>query len=173
MRTSSKSVAFTTAQRWPQSQVDWNLLEELSLSYLAFSDYIYHDRDMLIALMEKWDPNSNTFYLSTREMIVTLEDVYWITRLPIRGKLVNMVLIPGMEQAERWAMWLTGSDDINHKKREISLMRHVPKDPPARGDLRLRLLITYMLDAIVYPDKSSKKFPMGMVPIIQDMVIHR
>lgn len=52
---------------------------------------------MLTALMERWDPNSNTFHLPTGEMMVTLEDVYWITRLPIRGKLVNMVLVPGME----------------------------------------------------------------------------
>jgi len=56
--------------------MDWNLLEELSLSYLVFADYIYHDRDMLTALMERWDPNLNTFHLSTGEMMVTLEDVY-------------------------------------------------------------------------------------------------
>lgn len=63
--------------------------------------------------------------------MVTLEDVYQITRLPIRGKLVNMVPIPSMEQAERWVVWLTSSDDVNHRKRGISLMRHVPEDPPA------------------------------------------
>jgi len=72
-------------------------LEEISLSYLAFANYIYHDRDMLTTLMERWDSNSNTFHLSTGEMTVTLEDVYRITRLPIRGKLVNMVPVPGME----------------------------------------------------------------------------
>jgi len=133
---------------------------------LAFADYIHHDRDMLTALMERWDLNLNTFHFPIGEMIVTLEDVYWITRLPIRGKLVNMVLILGMEQAERWVVWLTGLDDVNYRKRGISLMRHVPEDPPAWGDLRLRLLIAYLLDAIIYLDKSSEIFLMGMVPII-------
>jgi len=52
---------------------------------------------MLTALMERWDLNSNTFHLPTREMTIMLEDVYRITRLPIRGKLVNMVPVPGME----------------------------------------------------------------------------
>ena len=72
-------------------------MEELSLSDLAFADYIYHDKDILTTLMERWDPNSNTFYLPMGEIMVTLEDVYRITRLPIRGKLVNMVPVLGME----------------------------------------------------------------------------
>ena len=98
--------------------------------------------------------------------MITLEDVYRITRLPIRGKLVNMVPVPGMDQAERWAVWLTSSNDVNHRKRGISLMRYVLEDPLAWGDLRLRLLIACMLDAIVYPNKSSDTFLVGMVPII-------
>jgi len=102
---------------------------------LAFADYIYHDRDMLLALMERWDPNSNIFHLLTGEITITLEDVYSITRMPIRGKLVNMIPVLSMEQAERWAVWLMGLDDVNHRKRGISLMRHVPKDPPTWGDL--------------------------------------
>jgi len=105
------------------------------MSDLAFADYIYHDIDMLTTLMERWDPNSNTFHLSMGEITVTLEDVYRITRLPIRGKLVNMILVSGMEQAERWAVWLTRSNDVNHRKRRISLIRHVLEDAPARGDL--------------------------------------
>ena len=96
--------------------------------------------------MERWDPNSNTFHLPIGEMKVTLEDIYQIIRLPIRGKLVNMVPVSSMEQAERWVVWLTGSDDVNHRKRGISLMRHVSEDQPAWGDLRLRLLIAYLLD---------------------------
>ena len=143
------------------------------MSYLAFANYIFHDRDMLIALMERWDLNTNTFHLPTREMIITLEDVYRITKLPIKGKLVNMIPIPSMDRAEEWEIWLIGSNEVNHKKRGVSLMIHVPKDPPTRDELRMRLLITCLLDAIVYLDKSSETFPVGMVPIIQDMVTHK
>jgi len=52
---------------------------------------------MMIVLIERWDHNSNTFHLPTREIMVTLEDIYKITRLPIRGKLMNMVLVLSME----------------------------------------------------------------------------
>lgn len=86
---------------------------------------------MLIALMERWDSNSNTFHLHTEEITITLEDVYRITRLPIKDKLVNMISILSMDHAERWVVWLMRSDEVNHKKRGVSLMRHVPEDPPA------------------------------------------
>ena len=45
-------------------------------------------------------------------------------------------------------------------------MRHVPEDSPAWDDLWLKLLIACLLDAIVYLEKSSETFSMGMVPII-------
>lgn len=106
-------------------------MEDISLSYLAFADYIFHDQDMLIALMERWDPNSNTFHLPTGKITVTLEDIYMITRLPIMGKLVNMAPVPSMEQVEAWAMCLIGSDVMNYKKRGVYLLRHVPDNPPA------------------------------------------
>jgi len=101
----------------------------------VFIDYVFHDHDMLIALMERWDLNSNIFHLPTGKIIVTLEDIYKITRLPIRGRLVNMVPILSLKQVEVWVTWLTGSDEVNHRKRGVFLMRHVPEDPPAQGDL--------------------------------------
>jgi len=60
-----------------------------------------------------------------------LEDVYRITRLPIMGKLVNMIPVLSMDRVERWVVWLMGSDDVNYRKRGVFLMIHVPKDPPA------------------------------------------
>ncbi|KAH9303701.1 hypothetical protein KI387_008105, partial [Taxus chinensis] len=44
------------------------------------------------ALIERWNHEKNTFYLPTREMTVTLEDVFRILRLPIIGKPVYQAL---------------------------------------------------------------------------------
>ena len=52
---------------------------------------------MITTLMERWDLNSNTFHFSIGKITVTLEDIYRITRLPIRGRLVNMILVPSLE----------------------------------------------------------------------------
>jgi len=59
MRPSWKSITFTYAQQWPSSEESLSLLEDVSLSYLAFFYYIYHDWDMLITLMERWDLKGN------------------------------------------------------------------------------------------------------------------
>ncbi|KAH9291333.1 hypothetical protein KI387_043480, partial [Taxus chinensis] len=40
------------------------------------------------ALIERWNPEKNTFQLPTGEMTVTLEDVFQILRLPITGRPV-------------------------------------------------------------------------------------
>lgn len=171
MRPYRKSDTFTYTQLWPQSVESLSLLEDVSLSYLDFLYYIYHDQDMLTTLMEWWYPNSNTVHLPTREIIVTLKDLYRITRLPIRGKLGNMTLVPSMEQAKKWDIWLTGLDEVNHKKKGVFLMRHVLEDAPTWYDLWLRFLIAYLLDAIIYPNKSNETFLVGMVSIIIDMIL--
>ncbi|GLJ28680.1 hypothetical protein SUGI_0565110 [Cryptomeria japonica] len=44
---------------------------------------------MLMALMERWDPDTCTFQLPVGEMTVTLEDVYRMLRLQIRGATVT------------------------------------------------------------------------------------
>ena len=72
MRPFDKSATFTIAQQWPQTEESCSILEDISMSYLAFANYIFHDQDMLIALMERWDLNSNTFHLPTGEIIVML-----------------------------------------------------------------------------------------------------
>lgn len=121
MRHFRKSVTFTYTQQWPQSIESLSLLKDVLLSYLAFFYYIYHGWDMLIAMMERGDPKFNTFNL-IKEITMTLEDLYKITRLPIRGKLVNMALVLNTKQVEEWAIWLIGSYEVNHKKSGVFLM---------------------------------------------------
>lgn len=44
---------------------------------------------MLMVLMERWDVDTSTFLLPMGEMTITLEDVYNILHLPIRGETVR------------------------------------------------------------------------------------
>lgn len=44
---------------------------------------------MLMVLMERWDADTSMFSLPMGEMRVTLEDVYRILHLPIRGETVR------------------------------------------------------------------------------------
>lgn len=80
--------------------------------------------------MERWNPNSNIFHLPMGEITVMLKNIYKITKLSIKGRLVNTAPIPNMEWVEAWALWLTSLDDVNYRKRGVSLMRHVLENPP-------------------------------------------
>ncbi|KAE8768004.1 serine/threonine-protein phosphatase 7 [Hordeum vulgare] len=42
------------------------------------------------ALIDRWRPETHSFYLRTREMTVTLQDVFMITALPVEGKPLCM-----------------------------------------------------------------------------------
>ncbi|KAH9313562.1 hypothetical protein KI387_022189, partial [Taxus chinensis] len=66
--------------------VEWTLINRLGLSGVCYYSRIAHNHAMLQALIERWNLEKNTFYLPTGEMIVTLEDVFHILRLPFTGK---------------------------------------------------------------------------------------
>jgi hypothetical protein len=47
------------------------------------------DTKFILALSERWRPETHTFWFPTGECTVTLEDVYMLLGLPIKGKTVN------------------------------------------------------------------------------------
>jgi hypothetical protein len=49
----------------------------------------YHDV-MLMALLERWDANTSIFHLLFEEMIVELEDIHHILRLPNEGETIHI-----------------------------------------------------------------------------------
>ncbi|KAK1326519.1 hypothetical protein QJS10_CPA01g01790 [Acorus calamus] len=54
-----------------------------SLYYLMQMGYTRCDRRLLMAWIERWRPETNTFHLRQGEMTITLEDVAVLTGLPI------------------------------------------------------------------------------------------
>ena len=47
------------------------------------------DYKFILALLERWRPETHTFHLPFGECVITLEDVYMLLGLPIDGKTVN------------------------------------------------------------------------------------
>ncbi|CAN0920415.1 Protein MAIN-LIKE 2 [Linum grandiflorum] len=44
--------------------------------------------ELCMALIDRWRPETNTFHMYHGEMTITLEDVAFITRLPVNGAAV-------------------------------------------------------------------------------------
>lgn len=55
----------------------WDVMTMLTIRYHSV---------MLMVLMERWDEDTSTLLLPVGEMTITLEDVYHILCLPIRGE---------------------------------------------------------------------------------------
>ena len=47
------------------------------------------DSKFILAMLERWRPETHTFHLPIGECTITLEDVYMLLGLPIDGKAVN------------------------------------------------------------------------------------
>ncbi|CAN1136389.1 Protein MAIN-LIKE 2 [Linum perenne] len=47
------------------------------------------DPELIIALVERWHPETNTFHLYHDEATITLEDVHVLTSLSVDGKPVE------------------------------------------------------------------------------------
>ncbi|KAH9293921.1 hypothetical protein KI387_040871 [Taxus chinensis] len=73
------------------SDDDWDHLEAVGFGGMRFYRWIHRCRSLILALLERWNPSTNTFWLPTGEMTITLEDVHHITRLPVRGDPVYCI----------------------------------------------------------------------------------
>ncbi|XP_058762084.1 protein MAIN-LIKE 2-like [Vicia villosa] len=59
------------------------------------------DRKFILALQERWRPETHTFHLPIGECTITLEDVYMLLGLPIDGKAVNRSVQHANSMCER------------------------------------------------------------------------
>ncbi|KAH9322296.1 hypothetical protein KI387_016935, partial [Taxus chinensis] len=73
------------------SAVQWGIMREVGLGGFQRYRAIYMDHNLMVTLIKRWDPATNVFHLPTREMTITLEDVYHILRLLIDGEAVFQV----------------------------------------------------------------------------------
>lgn len=77
---------------------------------------------MLMAMMERWDAESSIFSLPMGEMAVTLEDVYHILCLPIKGEIVRYRLDHTEENYRREKVYVIGRV-VHNKPRGCIIVR--------------------------------------------------
>ncbi|CAN1153833.1 Serine/threonine-protein phosphatase 7 long form homolog [Linum perenne] len=50
---------------------------------------VFPDDTLIIVMIERWRPKSSTFHLPFGECTITLEDIAYITGLPVHGEAVT------------------------------------------------------------------------------------
>ena len=66
-----------------------NYLEQAGFAGLSKLPFIHVDWALVMALVERWRPETHTFHLPHGEMTITLQDVEVLLGLPIDGRPVT------------------------------------------------------------------------------------
>ncbi|GMP25394.1 hypothetical protein CsSME_00002283 [Camellia sinensis var. sinensis] len=68
-----------------------NIVEMSGLAHLACCTYRFVNKIVVSSFVERWQPETNTFHFTVREMTITLDDVATILGLPIVGKSISVL----------------------------------------------------------------------------------
>jgi len=101
----------------------------LTIGRLAESGSVQLDRSLLMALVDRWRPETNTFHLPCGEMTPTLQDVAMLLGLPISGDAVGPRVVP--------PTWL---DDLEERFANIDIAIDVEEHPKATGPAKAWIL---------------------------------
>ncbi|KAH9293429.1 hypothetical protein KI387_041367, partial [Taxus chinensis] len=143
---------------------DWRamaiLLEVVGLGPVSRMPSIILDHNLLTVLAERWHSESQCFRLPTGEMTVTIEDVWWILRVPMMGMLIKYSFDAGLIRAACSALF--GVDDIPHDGMTIALHECISDPTLHRGPLYIMALISGFL----LTDKIGTSFLRGLLPLV-------
>lgn len=115
---------------------------------------------MLMALMERWDADTSTFSLPMGEMTVTLEDVYRILCLPIRGETIRYRSNQTKEDYKREKIYVVGR--LVHSKRRGRIMVSWLIHPIGEVPLVRQLMIA-TLALVVCPNGCGTHMHGGLI----------
>ena len=68
-------------------------LRYMGFGWLLVMSYIRANNMLLTVLAERWHSEHKTFHLPTREVTITLEDVYQILQVHSHGDVVRMIML--------------------------------------------------------------------------------
>ncbi|KAH9325405.1 hypothetical protein KI387_005583, partial [Taxus chinensis] len=135
-------------------------LEAVGLGSVTRMPSIVLDHGLLTALAERWHSKSQCFRLPTREMTVTIEDVWWILCVPMMGTLIEYSSYAGLIRAVYSALF--GVDNIPHDGMSIALHACISDSTLHRGPHYIMVLISGFL----LTDKTGTSFLRGLLPLV-------
>ena len=134
------------------------------------------DSRLVVALLERWRPETHTFHLPTGECTVTLEDVRMLFGLRIDGPAVNGPTQLG-EDVYMENLGVEPSDQYRRKKFvRITWINDVlddlkRRDAPTEADniLHAKIYILLLISSFLFPNKSQNLMHSSWVPLVGDL----
>lgn len=154
---------------WKLRRSQRELLHMVGFGVFANQEVVLqNDRGRISVLVERWRPETNTFFMKQGEMTVTLEDVGYITGLPCFGQVLTCGEMDhkGDYFRDNWFEPLTDQDVKDALRRNnikfTWLFDRYGRVKPAKDDMRAIIVHTqaYMLlviGAVLFPT-SNRSF---------------
>ncbi|KAK9166870.1 hypothetical protein Scep_002061 [Stephania cephalantha] len=148
------------------------------------------NKELISAFVERWQPETNTFHLPFGEMSISLEDVSFLLKIPVTGKVVEVenfaryteesrsgaikmvsnLLGVSVEEAEEEVNIARGSQSAKHwlKSRWCPKAGSRPRNyPPVECTARAYLL--YLLSCTLFADKSGSRVSIALLKLLEDL----
>ena len=134
------------------------------------------DSKLIVALLERWRPETHTFHLPTGECTITLEDVSMLFGLRIHGKAVNgPTNVTNDVYMENLGIEPTTSDKNGASVKIVWLeavltqLKNNPNPTEAENILHSKIYILLLIATFLMPDKSHNLLHSSWLPLVGDL----
>ncbi|XP_050876535.1 protein MAIN-LIKE 2-like [Lathyrus oleraceus] len=134
------------------------------------------DFKLVVALLERWRPETHTFHLPTGEFTITLEDVSMLLSLRINGKPVNgPTNVTNDVYMDNLGVELTASDKNGASVKIVWLeallteLKNNSSPTEAENILHAKVYILLLIATFLMSDKSHNLLHSSWLPLVGDL----
>ena len=170
---------------WKLSEAQKELLHAVGFGLFANNNVmLQNDTSLITALVERWRPETNTFFMRQGEMTITLEDVGYILGLPTFGEPLvgNPMNSPKAYFARNWFERLTDEEvSLGWQEGRGGIKftwlhdRYggLPGDDPVRIGVHTQAYLMLVIGVVLFPTRSRNVVhPKYMDPVFVIEAIH-
>ena len=159
------------------------IIEESGLAQLKDCTYRYISSPLVSSLVERWQPETNTFHMPFGEMTVTLDDVSTLLGIPVTGLPVHASTSMGFtDQVDLLEHGLgvdraTASAELRVARGGVVRMAWIkrvcgdvsPRSSVEQIECAARGYLLYLLGCTLFTDKSSTRVPIAYLSLLMDL----
>ncbi|XP_050895329.1 protein MAIN-LIKE 2-like [Lathyrus oleraceus] len=151
-------------------------LEQVGFVNVAKIATLKIDSKLVVALLERWRPETHNFHLSTGECTITLQDVSMLLGLRINGKPINgPINVTNDVYMENLGVEPTASDKNGASVKIVWLealltqLKNNSSPTEAENILHAKVYILVLIATFLMPDKSHNLYQSFWLPLVGDL----
>ncbi|RWR97831.1 serine/threonine-protein phosphatase 7 long form [Cinnamomum micranthum f. kanehirae] len=159
------------------------IIDESGLADLRRFSYRYISSPLVLAFVERWQPETNTFHMPFGEMTITLDDVRTLLGIPVTGLPIHVSTSMGFtEQVDLLERGLgvdraSAAAELNLARGGVVRMGWIrrvcgdisPASSVEEVECAARGYLLYLLGCTLFTDKSATRVPIYYLSLLMDL----